>query len=121
VMASPTECVLVDFDSEGEDKILAAALYALADLPLGSASGGCRRSPAGPRRIAEHLLGKLGSHDVPLRELEHSSYTFDLTMDEGAYAEFKRHRMMTQSPQMLSANLGYSVPRLIVDAGLGAA
>ena len=31
-------------------------------------------------------------------------------MDQGAYAEFKRHRMMTQTPQSLTTRLGYSAP-----------
>jgi thymidylate synthase ThyX len=38
-------------------------------------------------------------------------------MDQGAYAEFKRHRMMTQTPQLLTTYLGYATPRLIVEAG----
>jgi thymidylate synthase ThyX len=40
-------------------------------------------------------------------------------MDQGAYAEFKRHRMMTQTPQRLTTRLGYTVPRLITEAGFG--
>ena len=63
------------------------------------------------------MLGRLGKYDVPLRELEYSSYTFDLIMDQGAYAEFKRHRMMTQTPQRLTTRLGYSTPSLITEAG----
>jgi thymidylate synthase ThyX len=54
-----------------------------------------------------------------LRELEHCTYTFDLIMDQGAYAEFKRHRMMTQTPQTQTAALGYATPRLITEAGFG--
>jgi thymidylate synthase ThyX len=67
--------------------------------------------------IAEKLLGTLGKFDVPLRELEYSYYTFDLVMDQGAYYEFKRHRLMTQTPQNLSTNLGYVTPTLIQEAG----
>jgi len=63
------------------------------------------------------LLGQLGTHDAPPRELEHISYTFDLILDQGAYAEFKRHRMMTQTAQALTAHLGYALPRQIVQAG----
>jgi thymidylate synthase ThyX len=59
----------------------------------------------------------LGRYDLPLRELEHTSYTFDLIMDQGAYAEFKRHRMMTQTPQRLTCALGYAVPRRFIEAG----
>ena len=68
-------------------------------------------------RLAESLLGRLGKYDVPLRELEYSTYTFDLVMDQGAYAEFKRHRMMTQTPQKLTTRLGYATPGLITEAG----
>jgi thymidylate synthase ThyX len=61
--------------------------------------------------LAREALGRLGPHDVPLRELEHVTYTFDAVMDQGAYFEIKRHRMMTQSPQRLTGELGYATPR----------
>src|SRR4030095_5064514 len=69
--------------------------------------------------LAESLLGRLGKFDVPLRELEYCTYTFDLVMDQGAYAEFKRHRMMSQTPQRLTTRLGYATPLLITEAGFG--
>ena len=68
-------------------------------------------------QLADVLLKRLDEHDIPLRELEYATYTFDLVMDQGAYAEFKRHRMMTQTPQMLTTRLGYAIPRLIAEAG----
>ena len=40
-------------------------------------------------------------------------------MDKGAYAEFKRHRMMSQTPQRLSTRLGYATPLLVTEAGFG--
>jgi thymidylate synthase ThyX len=40
-------------------------------------------------------------------------------MDQGAYAEFKRHRMMTQTPQRLTTRLGYATPLLMAEAGFG--
>ena len=63
------------------------------------------------------LLGKMDHHDVPLRVLEHAAYTFDAVLDQGAYFELKRHRMMTQTPQLLTVELGYTVPRLMIEAG----
>jgi thymidylate synthase ThyX len=68
-------------------------------------------------KLAEDLLGDLGRFDVPPRELEHAVFTFEAVMDQGAYFEFKRHRMMTQSPQILRGDLGYAIPRLIREAG----
>ena len=111
-------CFLVDYDREGENKILAAALYRFGNMSfveaLEKASDESQRE-----NLAETLLGKVGRYDVPLRELEHCTYTFDLIMDQGAYAEFKRHRMMSQTPQLQTAALGYVTPRLITEAGFG--
>jgi thymidylate synthase ThyX len=115
-------CKLVDWEKDGEEKVLAAALYRFGQLPFEQALRHvCAQSPAERGRLAESLLGRLGEHDIPLRELEFCTYTFDLIMDQGAYAEFKRHRMMTQTPQRLTTRLGYAIPRLLVDAGLGPA
>ena len=38
-------------------------------------------------------------------------------MDQGAYFEFKRHRMMTQTVQPLSPYLGFAIPKGITAAG----
>jgi len=38
-------------------------------------------------------------------------------MDQGAYYEVKRHRMMTQSPQPLTCKLGFAIPQLVDRAG----
>ncbi len=115
----PDWCELVSFDQQGELHALAAALYrygqgSFAEITTALA----QMSPEERQRQAELILGRLGKFDLPIRELEHTSYTFDLLMDQGAYFEFKRHRMMTQSPQSLTAHLGYALPRRIVAAGL---
>jgi len=100
-------CTLVDYDKGGENKILAAALYRFGNISFAEALE--KAQDASEREnLAEALLGKLGYYDVPLRELEHCTYTFDLIMDQGAYAEFKRHRMMSQTPQRQTAALGYA-------------
>ncbi len=111
-------CTLVDYDKAGEDKVLAAALYRFGNLSYAEALKQVCQSLE-REKLAEALLGRLGRFDVPLRELEHCTYTFDLIMDQGAYAEFKRHRMMTQTPQVQTAALGYATPRLIAEAGFG--
>lgn len=115
-------CRLIAYDPEGETKVLAAALYRFGELRYEQALEAVRTAlPEERRQLAERLLGRLGEHDTPLRELEHTAYTFDLILDQGAYAEFKRHRMMTQTPQRPTTRLGYALPRAIVEAGLEAA
>lgn len=113
-------CTLIDYDKDGEKKILAAALYRFDEIPYTDALKYVKSLKKKEREaLAKTLLGKLGKYDTPLRELEYANYTFDLVMDQGAYAEFKRHRMMTQTPQRLTARLGWTTPLLITEAGFG--
>ena len=113
-------CDLIDYDKDGEKKILAAALYRFNEISFTDALAHIESlSQEEKAALADALLKRLSRYDVPLRELEYSTYTFDLVMDQGAYAEFKRHRMMTQTPQRLSTRLGYTIPRLLTEAGFG--
>jgi len=113
-------CTLIDYDKEGEKRILAAALYRFGEMSYAAALVYINAlNDEEKTKIAESMLGRLGKFDTPLRELEYSNYTFDLVMDQGAYAEFKRHRIMTQTPQKLTTRLGYTIPRLITEAGFG--
>ncbi len=113
-------CTLIDYDRSGENKVLAAALYRFGEMTYADALAHVEALTAEAKSsLAASLLGRLGRYDTPLRELEYCTYTFDLVMDQGAYAEFKRHRMMTQTPQRLTTRLGYATPRLMAEAGFG--
>jgi thymidylate synthase ThyX len=111
-------CTLLQHDPDGENKVLAAALYRFSEMSFTEAFEIVQFAPTAEReKLAGLLLAQLGEHDTPLRELEYTQYTFDLLLDQGGYAEFKRHRMMTQTPQALTARLGYATPRLLAQAG----
>ncbi|MCZ2120870.1 MAG: FAD-dependent thymidylate synthase [Anaerolineales bacterium] len=112
-------CQLIEYDQTGEDKVLAAALYRFGEMSYADALSYIQTSDT-KEALAQTLLGKLDKFDVPLRELEYCNYTFDLVMDQGAYAEFKRHRMMSQTPQRLTTRLGFTTPSLIAEAGFRA-
>ena len=115
-------CQLVDYDHDGEQKVITAVLYRFGEQTYADAFAHVKSLKKAERaQLAESLLGRLTRHDIPLRELEYCNYTFDLVMDQGAYAEFKRHRMMTQTPQLLSTRLGYATPRLVEEAGFRSA
>jgi thymidylate synthase ThyX len=112
---------LVGYDPQAEDQFLAGCLYRFGNASLAE----CRAAVAGmsveqKAALAHEALGRLDKYDVPLRELEHVTYTFDAMMDQGGYFEIKRHRMMTQSPQRLTCDLGYAVPRAVEEAGFRA-
>jgi thymidylate synthase ThyX len=113
-------CSLIDYDKNGENKVLAATLYRFGEMTFADALAHVESSSGEAKsKLAQALLGRLGRYDTPLRELEYCTYTFDLVMDQGAYAEFKRHRMMTQTPQRLTTRLGYATPLLVTEAGFG--
>jgi thymidylate synthase ThyX len=110
-------CSLLDYDLNGENKVLAAALYRFGEMAYADALSHTESLNEGAKNnLAESLLGRMSRYDVPLREMEYCTYTFDLIMDQGAYAEFKRHRMMTQTPQKLTTRLGYATPLLVTEA-----
>ncbi len=112
-------CHLVSWEPRGEERVLAAMLYRYGNRPYTDYLAYVRGLPREERKtIAQEVLGVLGERDVPPRELEYTAYTFDIVIDQGGYYEFKRHRMMTQTPQALGVGLGYAVPRLAVEAGL---
>ena len=112
-------CQLVHYDAEAEYRVLAAALYRGGHSSYTQALETIQQAGEEERRrLAALLLQDLGQYDMPLRELEHALFTFDITLDQGAYNELKRHRMMTQSPQLLTTRLGYAIPRRFSAAGL---
>lgn len=112
-------CKLVNFDPHGEENILAAILYRYGSMSFDQCLQFIRSaSDSEKRKIVRRVMGTLGEHDQPIRELEYAAFTFDITLDQGAYYELKRHRMMTQTVQQLTSRLGFATPKIIADAGL---
>jgi thymidylate synthase ThyX len=106
-------------DTQGEERILAALLVRFGECSFNEALKIVHQMPqAEKEKLAKTFLGALGEHDIPLRELEYANITADIVLDQGAYFELKRHRMMTQTPQRFTSHLGYAIPRLITDAGI---
>jgi len=114
-----TMLALVSSDSDAELRVLAAALYEHEPCSFETALAHVRAlDDTGRSALVEALLGSMDKFDAPTRALEHAVYTVDGLMDQGAYFEVKRHRMMTQTAQRLTADLGYAVPRLITASGV---
>jgi thymidylate synthase ThyX len=112
---------LVHYDRDAETRLVAACLYRFGGRSYAAAWARASAMSAAERAaVLDQALARLGRHDAPIRELEHTSYTFDIVCDQGAYFDLKRHRMMTQTPQPPTVELGYAVPRAIDEAGVGA-
>jgi len=112
-------CTLLWMDPQIEDRLLAALLYPQSNFAYTQLLSLVSSLPLEEKSALAHAaLGSLGKFDIPLRELEHSAFTFELILDQGAYFELKRHRMMTQSVQPFSPDLGYAIPSAFTRAGL---
>jgi thymidylate synthase ThyX len=112
-------CQLVTFDPQDERRAMAAALFRYNAMSYAEALRAVELlDDEGKRQLAHTLLGTISAYDIPLRELEHTRFTFEVTLDQGAYAELKRHRMMSQTAQAPTTRLGYAVPRAITAAGV---
>jgi thymidylate synthase ThyX len=119
---SGEELTLVDYDRDGEDKVLAAVLFRFSTNATYESCLAYVRGldDAGRKSLVQDMMADRGRFDQPLREFEYAQMTFEAVMDQGAYFEFKRHRMMTQTVQPLTALLGYAVPKGIREAGCAA-
>jgi thymidylate synthase ThyX len=56
----------------------------------------------------------------PVRALEETHYTFEITTNYGAYRDIQRHRMAGQYPQPLTVDLGFETPPELAEAGMTA-
>jgi len=110
---------LLDFDPEGEDKVLAAACFPYIDGSEQEALRRVRALSADERReIMEAYVGsRTNRRHRPGRAFERTDYRFEVLSDYGAFRDLQRHRMLTAEWQPLSTNLGYEVPELVDEAG----
>ncbi|MDZ7798537.1 MAG: FAD-dependent thymidylate synthase [Patescibacteria group bacterium] len=109
-----SEVVLVDYQENAEEFLVSALLYRYCEQSFLETQEKVKAmSEKEKNKVIEESLKRLGNHDIPLRELEHVYYNFDCLMDEGAYYEFKRHRICTQTVQDLTINNGYVTPPII--------
>lgn len=117
--ASP-EVALVHAPPDAEERLIAAILYGYTDQPLREVESQVGKlSQEKKVRILDEYLTRRGSHDAPLRALEHLNFTFDVLVDFGAFRDIQRHRMATQTPQETTAVHGYSTPPEIEEYGHG--
>jgi len=114
---------LVDFDPEGEDKLLAAICYSASNLPEHELMRRVRKLAAEERvaLIRAYVGERENRRHKPGRAFERTDYRFDILSDYGAFRDLQRHRMLTIEWQRLTPNHGYVRPDLIDEAGLASA
>jgi thymidylate synthase ThyX len=118
--AGEAEVTLLDFDPEGEEKVLVAVCFSHLGCSEREAARrvgllghddrvALLRAYVGERRNRRHRPG---------RAFERTDYRFELVTDYGAFRDLQRHRMLTIEWQRLGISLGYDMPSLVAEAGL---
>jgi len=110
---------LVDFDPDGEDKVLAAICYPHTQMSEREILRRVRELGAEERAsIFRSYVGERANRrHRPGRAFERTEYRFDIVCDYGAFRDLQRHRMLTIEWQELTPYLGYDVPELVTEAG----
>ncbi|MCX8189776.1 MAG: FAD-dependent thymidylate synthase [Candidatus Diapherotrites archaeon] len=113
------EVNLLYYEQDAEDKLVAAIMYKNLHIPFQKVLDKVKKlSRAKKERIFEEFFKRIQNKDEPLREIEHSTYTFEILMDYGAYRDIQRHRICTQTTQLLSTRHGFCVPEELSNFGL---
>jgi thymidylate synthase ThyX len=114
---------LVDFDPDGEDKLLAAMLYPHVELPEDQVLARVRTLSADERHavLTAYVGDRRNRRHKPGRGLERLSYRFDVLSDYGAFRDLQRHRLLTIQWQALTPRHGWELPPDVAEAGAGQA
>ena len=110
---------LLDWDPDGEAKVVAAMLYPYTHLSEAETEARVA-SMSDAERV--DIMGKyagerLNRRHRPGRALERTGYRFDILSDYGAFRDLQRHRMLTIEWQNLTPGHGYTLPEAVVAAG----
>jgi thymidylate synthase ThyX len=118
--APAPEVTLLDFDPEGEDKVLAAACFDHLRCSEREAMQRIQRLGHDERvaLLAAYVGDRRNRRHRPGRAFERTDYRFELVTDYGAFRDLQRHRMLTIEWQRLGISLGYDMPDLVAEAGL---
>ena len=113
------EVSLIEWDSDAENKIIAAALYAhtdLSDVQLQAVVD--RMSDSEKTEVIKSYVGqRKNRRHKPGRGMERSFYRFDVLSDFGSFRDLQRHRMLTIDWQRLGVKHGYLTPPSISEVG----
>jgi thymidylate synthase ThyX len=110
---------LVDFDPDGEIKVVAAALYPYTHVSEAAVEARVRQMGAEERlAILRAYVGERSNRrHKPGRAFERTAYRFDVLADYGAFRDLQRHRMLTIEWQALSPRHGCTRPEAVELAG----
>lgn len=113
---------LIDFDKNAERKVLIYSMFSYTGKSLEEITKYVDSLSQNDqiKLLSSYIGNRANRRQKPGRAFEQPVYTFEISANYGAYRDMHRHRMLTQERQLLSTNLGYTLPKELADAGLEA-
>jgi thymidylate synthase ThyX len=108
---------LLYYDTSSVKKVAASMLFAACNLSLDTLEDYVNQ-------LSDEEIGRILEAGTKFREnrrhkspraLEHAEFTFEIVADFGIYRDLHRHRILTQERQLLTCDLGYHIPKEILD------
>lgn len=116
------QVALLEYDPQGEEKVLTGLLYSAPNnhLPWAEILERVGQlSTAERRKIFDaSLAGREQRWQKVHRAFENAFVRFEVVMNIGAWRDLHRHRMLTQQRQIFTCQHGFDVPAELVQAGL---
>ncbi len=120
ITSSEASVKLLDFDPDGENKIIAGLLYLELHEPYENILQKVRRlSNENKERILQEVLKdrKFKYYKVP-RAFENTYLRFEIVMNTGAWRDLHRHRIHTQYRERFNIYNGFDIPEELKQANL---
>jgi flavin-dependent thymidylate synthase len=112
------DVTLVDSTEDADLKLLAALLYRVSSASFESCRQAVEKMTDQQRLdLIKIAFERAELYDSMLREFEHIVLTYELICSASCFAQLKRHRMASISPQPYDSNLGFSLPEPIEEIG----
>ena len=109
---------LINADENIDEMLTTAILYHYSLLPFEELRVKVKQMTLEERfAVIDKYVEKMGQFDHPMREFEHVDFAFDVLMDYGSFRDLQRHRLFTQTNQLLTTYYGYDTPDDIIGAG----
>ena len=110
---------LLDWDPDGEVKLVATMLYSHSHVSEAVLEQRVRAMTTEERLaiIRAYVGERANRRHKPGRAFERVSYRFDILADYGAFRDLQRHRMLSIEWQQLSPRHGYTRPEAVDLAG----
>ncbi|MBI4250781.1 FAD-dependent thymidylate synthase [Candidatus Uhrbacteria bacterium] len=112
---------LVEYDPEGENKIITGMLYASSQTHASweDTYGAVQKMSAAKKKdvMDAYLEGRTQRWQKVGRAFENAYLRFDIMMNIGSWRDIHRHRMLTQQKQLFTCSHGYDTPQDVVDGG----